>query len=895
MAWLSDGLPGLRSLTKRDDNTEGAPTSLSGFISTLVPSLIVAGVMILAFVVLRRWYRRYYMPRTFLPTLRDYERTPSSPLGLWNWITAMYKLPDTYVLQHHSLDAYLLLRYMKLLVVLCFVGCCITWPILFPINATGGGNKQQFDILSMSNVKNKARYFAHAFVGWIFFGFIFFLVTRESIFYINLRQAYAFSPAYANRLSSRTVMFSSVPRDYLDEKKLRRMFGTERVKNVWITTDTSKLEDKVKERDDAAMKLEAAETALVKQANAARLKALKKNAAASDEQLDSTADQTESGSVAARWVKRKDRPTHRLKFLIGKKVDTIDWARAEIERLNPEIEEEQAKHRAVDAKKVSAVFVEFYNQNDAQDAYQSVAHNQPLHMAPRYIGVDPTQVIWSNLRIMWWERVVRNFVTIGFICTLIVFWAIPVAFVGSISNIDSLIQKLPWLSFINDVPTFIRGVITGLLPSVLLSILMALLPIVIRLCAKFGGCPTAAAVELWTQNAYFGFQVVQVFLVTTLSSAASAVVERIIDRPTDAASLLAAHLPLSANFYVAYIVLQGLTFTSGALLGIAGLVIGKVLGKFLDKTPRKMYKRWMSLSDLSWGTVLPPMSLLGVIAIAYSIIAPLVMGFATVGLYLFYFAFRYQLLYVSNAQIDTQGRIYARALQHLLVGVYIGVVCLIGLFAIAAADQPIGTGPLVLMIIFLVFAVLYHVSLNSALGPLLNYLPKNLEAEEESLLTEARSKISPTASEGIDGPVESGSGKEHNGYHDSVDTAEKGDTTPHPSELPAPHKKPNLFTKFFRPDIYSDYRTMRRLVPSHIEVPEYPPEVERDAYFHPAITASIPLLWIPHDELGVSKQEVEHTSRVIPISDEDAFIDEKGNVQWNNETRPPIYEEKIYY
>lgn len=437
--------------------------------------------MVLAFIILRRKFLRNYVPRTYMPVLRPFERTPSSPMGLLNWISSMYELPDTYVLQHHSMDAYLLLRYMKLLVVLSFVGCCITWPILFPINATGGAGQEQFNILAMANVQNKARYFAHAFVAWIYFGFIFYLVTRESIYYINLRQAYAFSPAYANRISSRTVMFTSVPKDYLDEKKLRRMFGIERVKNVWLSTDTSDLDKKVKDRDDAANKLEGAETALIKKANAARLKALKKGgASAADEPVETAAADAESGSVASRWLSAKDRPTHRLKFLIGKKVDTINWARSEIERLNPEIEEEQAKHRAGDAKKVSAVFVEFYNQNDAQDAYQSVAHNAPLHMAPRYIGVDPNQVIWSNLRIMWWERVIRNFATIGFICVLIIFWAIPVAFVGSISNIDSLIHDLPWLKFILNLPSVIRGIITGLLPSVLLSVLMALLPIVIR-------------------------------------------------------------------------------------------------------------------------------------------------------------------------------------------------------------------------------------------------------------------------------------------------------------------------------------------------------------------------------------------------------------------------------
>lgn len=105
----------------------------------------------------------------------------------------------------------------------------------------------------------------------------------------------------------------------------------------------------------------------------------------------------------------------------------------------------------------------------------------------------------------------------------------------------------------------------------------------------------------------------QVFLVTTIASAASSVVEKIISKPTDAPSLLAANLPSASNFYISYIVLQGLTFTAGGLLGIAGLVVGKILGKFLDGTPRKMYKRWMSLSGLGWGTVLPPMSLLGVI------------------------------------------------------------------------------------------------------------------------------------------------------------------------------------------------------------------------------------------------------------------------------------------
>ena len=58
------------------------------------------------------------------------------------------QIPDTYVLQHNSLDGYFLLRFLKIAVVICFVGCCITWPVLFPVNATGGAGKKQLDLLT---------------------------------------------------------------------------------------------------------------------------------------------------------------------------------------------------------------------------------------------------------------------------------------------------------------------------------------------------------------------------------------------------------------------------------------------------------------------------------------------------------------------------------------------------------------------------------------------------------------------------------------------------------------------------------------------------------------------------------------------------------------------------
>ncbi len=763
------------------------------------------------------------------------------------------------------------------------MGCLITFPVLFPINITGGGGKSQLDILTMANVTNNYyKFFAHAGCAIIFFSFVLFMITRESIYFINLRQAYLLAPLYASRISSRTVLYSSVPAEYLNEGKLREMLGPA-VRRIWFATDTKELEDKVEERDKAAMKLEGAETKLIQASNGARIKDEKKNRG--------PVDQAQAHSSSARYLKAKQRPTHRLKPLIGKKVDTIEWCRSELRRLVPEVDRMQQDQRALRAKKLNSVFVEFETLSDAQSAYQSLTHHQVLQMSPRFTGMNPEEVIWSNLKIKWWERGIRKTVTLSIVVALIIFWSIPVALVGSISNINKLVGPnglIPGLSWIvTDIPKVVLGVITGLLPVVLLAVLMALLPIFLRLMAKIGGDPTTSEVELTVQNYYFGFQVVQVFLVATLGSAASASVEKIVQNPTIVTSLLATSIPLANNFYLCYFVLQGLGIVSGGLLGLVGLVLFMVLGKLLDKTPRKMYKRWISLSGIGWGTLFPVYTNLFVIAMCYAAIAPLVLLFAAIGLYFFYFAFRYNFMFVSNSNIDTKGRIYPRALQQCFVGLYFAEVCLIGLFAIATGTSVGALGPMILMIMFLIFTALYHIALNSALTPLITYLPKSMDAEERRLLAEERG-------ESNGGQLENGAyvNDDDKAYPSAFATGTNG----HGKELPPPpHKKPNMITKFLRPGTYTDYATLRRLVPKEIEI-HYTREQEDSAFFHPSVTNTTPTLWVPRDPMGVSRQECMDTSQVIPMTDEGAYLDEKNKIVWDaQDGRPPIFEEKVYY
>lgn len=877
-------------------NRDTTPVSLSGLVATLVPALIAAGVYFAIFLILRRSQRRYYAPRSYIGSLRETQRTPALPTGLFNWFGSFWKIPDVYALQTQSLDAFLYLRFIRMTVIISFVGCCITWPILFPVNATGGGGQSQLDILSYANIDQATqsnRYFAHALVAWVFLGFVLYVIFRECVYYVNLRQAFLISPLYSDRVSSRTVLFTSVPPSFLDERKLRKIFGNS-VLHIWISGDVKKIDDLVEQRDKIAFKLEKAEVKLIKLANKERNKALK--GASSDQEEAPPSLDAESGSIAARWVPTKKRPSHRTGFLglVGKKVDTIDWCRDELLRLIPETEAAQAEYRLGNYKKIPAVFIEFKTQAEAESAYQVLAHHQSLQMAPRYIGITPNDVVWKSLAIPWWQKVVRRYAVLAFVTALIIFWAIPVAVVGVISNISYLESQFTWLSFLNYVPKVIMGVITGLLPSVALSILMSLVPVIMRLCAKLAGEPSFSRVELFTQNAYFTFQVIQVFLVTTFTSSASAVASQIAQSPTSAPSILAQNLPKASNFYISYFIVQGLSVAASVISQVVGFVIFSLLYKYLTGTPRGLYNKWAKLAAISWGSTLPVYTCITVIAIVYSVIAPLCLGFSTIGMSLFYFAWRYNVLFVTDTGIDTRGLIYPRAIKQLFVGVYLAELCLIGLFGASVA-----IGPLVLMVVFTIFTILFHISLNSAVNPLLYNLPQSLMAEEESrrlnLEASAAHDKEKLATQGTNGSSVDSVSRSSSKllvwllFHDLHSL-----TIQQPSS-PAP-KKANVFTKFLKPWIYADYHTMRQLLPQHEFHFGLTEELEQSAYFPPSVTAQAPLLWIPRDRAGVSTQEVAHSGKVIPITDEGCELNEKNKLQWDQDgARPPVWEEKAIY
>jgi hypothetical protein len=237
----------------------------------------------------------------------------------------------------------------------------------------------------------------------------------------------------------------------------------------------------------ACQLLESAETSLLNKAieqNSKRQKKIAKGGN-NDNSLTPPEDpEAPSMPLLEELVPRKGRPSHRLPLFtwlpfslpfVGKKVDTIEWAREQVHELNTELEQRReilahdiARTTTAEAQVTNRVhrigtgklnvaipaipvtlplvkgrpaldfsdqtyppangaFILFNKQIAAHMAAQTLTHHDPYRMSGslKYVEVAPEDVIWDNLVINPYERRVRLVLSWAASIGLVILWAIP--------------------------------------------------------------------------------------------------------------------------------------------------------------------------------------------------------------------------------------------------------------------------------------------------------------------------------------------------------------------------------------------------------------------------------------------------------------------------------------
>lgn len=491
---------------------------------------------------------------------------PLTP-NLLSWPLAVFRADYSRIKDVNGLDAYFYVRFLRMTARIFLPIWIISWIVLLPVNSvnTEVPGRQGLDKLSFGNIATdkQGRYAAHLILAWLFTFWVWWNVKHEMANFINIRQRWLISPEYSRSAQASTVLIRGVPQRYLSERALIKMYDClpGGVAKVWLNRDLKDMPDLYERRLKACAVLESAETSLLNTATKLRNKRLKAEAKSQKKGKQpetnsdnrpltdpSVADTERNVSLAEQLVPKAKRPTHRLPVgplpfslpLIGKKVDSIDWARAEIIETSADLKERRlilakdvarsssdrdhpglppAETNHPEALKpgpeahgqtyppLNSAFILFNRQIAAHLATQALAHHSPYRIADRQLSVDPEDVIWANLNMNPYEARIRMAISWGITLGLIILWAFPVAFVGAVSNVHALCMTYEWLAWLCKLPGPIVGIISGILPPVALAILMMLLPIILRLLSKLEGTATRTGVELSLMTRYFLFQV----------------------------------------------------------------------------------------------------------------------------------------------------------------------------------------------------------------------------------------------------------------------------------------------------------------------------------------------------------------------------------------------------
>ncbi|KZT65313.1 DUF221-domain-containing protein [Daedalea quercina L-15889] len=920
--------------------SDASSYSTSTFSTALVFNAAVFGGELLAFTLLRPYFPAIYQPRTYIPPDDKRASELSRNIILWPWAVLRADYVDIKAV--NGLDAYFFVRFLRMMVRILVPIWLISWVVLLPVYSVGttSGTSDSLTQFEFGNVGRnaQARLWAPLVLTWGFTIWILWNVRYEMDHFIHTRQRWLIDPINSSMAQANTVLVTGVPQRYLTEAAITSLFSylPGGVAKVWLNRDLKEMPDLYDRQVKACKVLESAETSLMNTAVKRRNKRLKKEAKAAkkaakkggappppadpssdDRRLTdpSIADTERGEAYADTLVPRKKRPTRRLPLLsflpslplVGKQVDSIDWAREEIavtteelRKMRRELGREVARasaaaaapadERKPDALKpdartaqtyppLNSAFVLFNQQIAAHLAAQALTHHAPYRMAQKHVGVMPEDVIWGNLNMNPYEAKMRTALSWAATLGLIILWSFPVAFVGAVSNVASLCTTYKWLAWLCKLPSPIIGIISGILSPVLLAVLMALLPVVLRLFARFEGMTTRTAIELSLMNRYFLFLVIHSFLIVTLSSGIIAALPSLVEDTGSIPTTLAEELPKASVFFLSYIILQGLSGTATGFLAYIPLAIYYVKLYLTGSTPRSIYNIKYRLRSVQWGNTFPVVSLLVCITLAYSVISPIINGLAAATFFLYYVLWKYRFLWQLGQPRSSEsgGRFFPKAIQHVFVGLYIKEVCLAALFFLArdssgkASAVPQGA----LMIVLIVFTAFFHLILDNSYDPLIHVLPLTLAGEDQVLADPNRHAAERELCDNAS--VTSMDAAQTEKRHDQEMRARTGSQASGDGKArvkTVESAEPDADADMLAPGTAAESRRVSQISVRGIDEEEGPKD-----FYHPASVEPQQTIWLPRDPLGLcDAEEAAIRERGIRVASEDARMDDKGHV-----------------
>jgi len=143
------------------------------------------------------------------------------------------------------------------------------------------------------------------------------------------------------------------------------------------------------------------------------------------------------------------------------------------------------KQNTLKMKDVAATFI-IFNSRATAAATAQVVHSQIANTWSAMPAFEPRQVVWKNLAIPFYERMIRQIVVKVIVFLTVVFYMIPITFIFAFTTVNKLKKLFPFLKSIVGKKA-IEGIVEAYLPQLALILFLYFLPIILLMLSKAEG------------------------------------------------------------------------------------------------------------------------------------------------------------------------------------------------------------------------------------------------------------------------------------------------------------------------------------------------------------------------------------------------------------------------
>lgn len=323
-------------------------------------------------------------------------------------------------------------------------------------------------------------------------------------------------------------------------------------------------------------------------------------------------------------------------------------------------------------------------------AIQSMHSSKPGSMQVS-TAPEPRDILWNNIYMSKGAHRTRSYLGEFLVLLLITFYVVPMAMVSLLVSESALISSSPRLAQLSRASAFFAALI-GLVQPLFIVGLQQLLPPLFIAIGRAEGITAFSEVQMRAFSRYFLFQVINVFLVTTIAGSIFDTVAIIIENPESAFEMLGNSLPRLSSFFITFITIKTFLGLGFELVRVMALIQATARFILFPNATLRMKRipigAMRAIDDPGWfpfHKILAQDMLVVVISVVFAVVAPLV----TLPCALFCLCSRivwtHHHLYVYESVFESGGQFWPKIFRRFVFGLIIAQMTITGQFFLKEA------------------------------------------------------------------------------------------------------------------------------------------------------------------------------------------------------------------